>query len=219
SEQVRLSEQTALQSARYNRNVGASYILLTNGVTDRWFRVAREYPEPVGELPDLFEEDPRFPHTDFTYWCERGFAGSNPDPRLRHWLLELLPAFLSQQQEEKTGVKFLDFKKSPGDLDLAHYYRILEHGDRKYAVSFLSTAYGGSRMAIVLNEKGRNVAVAEINLDLMVSGEALNTTLYSSNGSRNIDAVSVLGLEFDEDVQELLKSLPARLTALFADEM
>lgn len=188
AENIPISNKTGQQIARYNQNVQAPWLLMTNGLQDFWYRIDIENkdvtptvapPEALGKV----DADPD--ELNFEYWKKRGFAGEKALPALRKWLNPLLASFPSD--EENTGVRYLRFKNSPTDLDISHYYRISPFEGDKTALSFLSTAFGGTRLLAILNQAGENRAVAEINLDLLLEGEKPNTSTYSREGMQNFD--------------------------------
>lgn len=185
AENIRLSRKTAEQVARYNRQVNAPYVLLTNGRRDYWYRIDRE-DEKVEELESLPEILPPGEPVDrdFNYWKERGFAGGKAPEPLRSRMVPLLQHYAGGEAD---AVRYLRFKESPSGLDLDHYYHIAEIDDRKVALSFISTPRGESRMVAIFNEEGENRAVAETNLDLLFDGDRPNTNIYSPEGVRNID--------------------------------
>jgi len=187
AEHISLSGKTAEQAARYNQNVEAPFLLMTNGVEDFWYRIHRNdhSVKSLSSLPEILPQQlPDKQKRDFNYWKKRGFAGSKADPALRKWITSVMQYF----DTDDAIIRHLRFKKSPSDLDLNHYYYIHEYGrESKTALTFLSTPFGGSRMIGILNSDGENKAVAEINLDLIFKKTSPNTSIYSSRGVNNID--------------------------------
>jgi hypothetical protein len=85
AESVPINEKTAIQSAGYNRNIGAPHVLLSNGIRDVLYTI-REDGSPL--VHRQFEE--RFPRMvesprTLTYWQERGLWGgiSEADDEVR----------------------------------------------------------------------------------------------------------------------------------------
>lgn len=190
AEHIPLSEKTAEQVARYNQNVEAPFLLMSNGIEDYWYHIdpSQKSVEQLTELPDVLPSS-QTPERNFSYWKERGFTGDNAVPELRNWVTPLLQHFSNGQQK----VQYLQFKKSPTDLDLNHYYYInpVDEDDARLALTFLDTPFGGSRIIGILNKDGQNKAVIELNLDLLFNGEKPNASVYSSEGTQNIDAVQI----------------------------
>lgn len=190
AENISLSTKTGEQVARYNQNVQAPYLLISNGQEDYWYRIESDkgHIKPLDGTPDILSK-PNANSRDFDYWKQRGFAGAKALPALRKWLDPFLRLF---GQEEAQTIRYLQFKKSPSDLDLDHYYHINSFDSGKIALSLLNTAFGGSRCIAILNKDGENRAVAEVNLDLVFEGEQPNTSIYSAEGIRNIDLADEL---------------------------
>lgn len=218
AENVSLTAKTAEQIARYNQNVQAPFLLITNGNTDLWYRIAISTGEvkQLETLPDLLNMPDTKPR-DFDYWNQKGFAGSKAHPALRKWLVPILQHY---QTLDAHPAKYLQFDQSPSDLNLSHYYQITSFEDLKIALSFLSTPYGGTRMIAILNSAGTNRAVAEVNLDLIFEGEKPDTTIYSAEGVKNLTFTEKLSADlFDENIQHDLKEISLQLGQLFNDHL
>lgn len=189
AEQVKITEQTADQIARYNRDVNAPYLLMTNGLRDFWYGIEDENSVSIldtipNQLPAIKKPDTR----PLAYWNSRGFAGDKAAPSLRKWLEKTLNScFLDDQPP-----RFLSFNNSPSDLDLDNYYIIRSQPNYKLALSFSSTPFGGSRLIGIINSEGQNIGVLEINLDLLFDERSPNASFYDSNGTKNIDVTSYL---------------------------
>ncbi len=218
AENISLTAKTAEQIARYNQNVEAPYLLITNGSTDLWYRIdiASGEVESLETIPDLLKV-PEIEAQNFEYWTQRGFAGSQALPGLRKWLGPLLSQF---RAEESKPLKYLQFEKSPSDLNLSHYYHISAFEDLKIALSFLNTPYGGTRMIAILNKEGANKAVAEVNLDLVFEREKPDTTIYSADGVKNMTFSDNTAVDlFNERAQHDVKEISVQLGQLFSDHL
>ena len=192
AEHIKLTEKTAEQVARYNRDVQAPYLLMTNGVQDFWYEISSEdrKVDLLDSVPEILISDPS-QKNDFEYWSKRGFTGNKAEPELRKWL----NPFLEIYKEDSQSIRYLQFKNSPSDLDLNNYYLISKSEqlpEAQIALCFLGTAFGGSRIIGILNSEGENKAVAEINLDLIFEGESPNASIYSAEGIQNIDVTEQL---------------------------
>jgi hypothetical protein len=217
AENISLNSKTAEQIARYNQNVQAPYLLITNGSTDLWYQINIEEDkvESLDTLPHMLST-PEITTGNFEYWNQRGFAGSKASPQLRKWLVPLLQQFHSGSMDT---VKYLQFNKSPSDLNLSHYYQIVAFGDRKIALTFLNTPYGGTRMIAILNEKGVSKAAAEVNLDLIFEREKPDTTIYSSEGLKNLTFSDHSADLFNEGTQHDLKEISVQIEKVFRDNL
>lgn len=105
--EIKISGQTAEQIARYNEQVSAPHLLLTNGWRDLWysFKNNRE-PMLQDEIPRPFQKKVQPKERPFEYWARRGFTGRKAAPELRAWLVETLN---SEFWNDKS--RYLSFKK------------------------------------------------------------------------------------------------------------
>lgn len=191
AEHVPLSLKTAEQAARYNQNVGAPYLLLSNGRADLWYTVGETGVDRLEKRPELIRSSFEQPTYHFEQWQRRGFAGSQASPELRKWFSALLPALW--HSGGSSDIRFLTFNQGLTDIDLNHYYVVHRLSDRRrLALSTLTTARGGSRLVAILNEDNQNRAVLELNLDLLFDGKAKNSTIYSAAGTEMIDVTGLI---------------------------
>lgn len=216
AEHVPISAKTAEQVSRYNQKVGAPYLLMTNGITDHWYAI-EDGSKNITELensPDILNNKPGIPEYNFEDWKDRGFAGSKASPDLRTWLEEMLPSIWLP--EKNSTVQFLTFSNSPSDVDLNHYYRIAPISENKrFALTTLSTAFGGNRMVIILNEGDENRAVLEINLDLLFANKKGNASVYSRQGIRTFDLSNYIDLTSSAKLDQIIK----QVNQLFAKQV
>jgi hypothetical protein len=186
-------------------------MLLTNGWQDYWYSIDidKSSVNPLAAPPDLLDIPESSPQPDFDYWKQRGFAGSRAEPPLRRWLEHVLSDFCDGTVSD---LRHLHFQRSPGDLNLDHYYRIANMENCKVAYSFLNTPYGGSRLVGIINREGKNQAVIDINLDLVFEKEHPNTAIFSDQGVSNSDILKVAPRAFQPEPEEHIMSyLPAML--------
>lgn len=186
AEYIPISGDTARQAARYNQHVEAPYLLLTNGVTDFWYKMGGQKVEKLKNLPPGLPDNFSQSQKNFEYWRDRGFAGEKASPELRKWFMKMLPEIWDSRHS--TNIRYLSFNQELSDLNLSHYYYIQSfEEERRLAFSTLTTAYGGSRMTAILNEQNKNKAVLEINLDLLFDERSRNATVYSDGGAHLFD--------------------------------
>lgn len=185
AEQVKITGQTADQIARYNKNIEAPYLLMTNGVRDFWYSINEGDTSKLKIIPAKFPQQEHKTEKTLDYWKKRGFAGEKALPQLRKWLEKTLGNCMLQDQRPP---RHLAFAQAPVDLDLNNYYLIVPQKDYKLALTFSSTPFGGSRLIGIINNTKNNIGLIEINLDLLFDERAPNATLYSADGAQNIDA-------------------------------
>lgn len=188
AEYIPITDKTAEQTARYNHRVNAPYLLMTNSVQDFWFGIDNEKRkiQQLDQLPSLFSDSSTEQTTDFTYWQNRGFAGNKASTELRRWFNVSSNSFWLNG--ESSSIRFLEFDNAPPDLNLNHYFRIIPYeSNRRLALTTVGTPWGGSRLVAILNKEKRNLAVTEINLDLVFDEQPANTFIYSANGVQTTD--------------------------------
>lgn len=186
AEQVKITEKTAAQIARYNQNISAPYLLMTNGRRDFWYHIKEQNnARLLDKIPSMLPaaKEPR--NRALPYWKERGFIGEKAAPPLRPWIEKALSE--SFGQAAASSIRFLSFKKSPSDVDLNNYYIIHQNDDYRLAIAFTATPFGGSRLIAIMNKNGQNTGVIEINLDLLFDDRTPNTSFYDASGIRNFD--------------------------------
>jgi len=212
AEYVSISAKTAKQVARYNQKVGAPYLLMTNGISDFWYAINQESANvtPLNDHPDFLDFQQKQLQYDFGEWKKRGFAGEKASPELRLWLEETLPNLWLSSNGSK--IHFLTFSKSPSDIDLNHYYRIVETSEgRRLALTTLNTAFGGNRLVIILNKENENKAVLEVNLDVLFAEKKGNSSVYSRQGIKTFDLSNYIDLESKTQVDAIVKEIDTLL--------
>lgn len=206
AEHISISSKTAEQVARYNQKVGAPYLLMTNGVTDYWYAI-RDGVQEIKELenqPDILAQEIVRPEFVFDDWKSHGFAGAKASHGLRKWFSEILPDLWLPRKS--LPIRFLNFSDGPSDVDLNHYYRIASVSEpRRLAITTLSTAYGGNRLVVILNQENENKAVLEINLDLLFDEKKGNCSIYSREGLSTFDLAQKFDLSSISAVSNLLE--------------
>ena len=208
AEYVSISAKTAKQVARYNQKVGAPYVLMTNGISDFWYAINQDSAKvtPLNDHPDFWDSQQKQLQYDFEEWKKRGFAGEKASPELRLWLEKTLPNLWLSSNGAK--IQFLTFSSSPSDIDLNHYYRIVQTSeDRRLALSTLNTAFGGNRLVIILNKKNENKAVLEVNLDVLFAEKKGNSSVYSRQGIQTFDLSNYIDLESKTQVEAIVKEI------------
>ena len=208
AEHITISAKTAEQVARYNQQVGASFLLMTNGISDYWYTI-KEDLEKVQRLkaqPDILDTIEDWPEYHFDDWKQRGFAGEKASPDLRLWLEQLLPGLWFPSKS--SAIQFLSFSNGPSDVDLNHYYRIAKVDDnRRIAISTINTAFGGNRLIVILNESNENTAVLEVNLDVLFADKKGNASVYSRKGIQTFDIRDYIDLKAIEKAERLTKKV------------
>jgi len=181
SETVKLNEAAAVQAARYNKQIDAKNLVLTNGIQDFWFA---KTDNTIRERSNIFDEITKFQNLerDLNYWSERGFCSKDLKPKIKEWLVKTLIHFWSGQAIENR--RYLDFKQTLLPVPMNQYYRLFDvDSEKKVAVSFLGTPTSDAWLIGILNEHGKNRGVAAINLSKIEAGREKAVLLFQ-NGER-----------------------------------
>lgn len=192
--EVRLDAKVALQIARYNQQVDAPLLLVTNGISDFWFSQQGDSLSFLDVIPEPFDSSHNADQ-NFEYWSNRGFAGKNSHPQSRIWIVESCTDLL---YDENSSPKFFGFDGTSPEFGLANYYRIFKAGENKQlALSLSATPFGATRLNAILNKEGENVALLSASLDLIASEEPKNTIVQSASGFNHLDVKDEIGFNFD----------------------
>lgn len=205
---IKLDEKAAIQIARYNQQVDAPYLLVSNGMVDFWFQQQGGQVQPLKQVPETFAGG-EAPDKDFIYWQERGFLGEMLPQNIRTYANQLCNQWFSKTAQP---VKYLSFDGFSPELSLGHYYRIFAFQPNiKVAVSLSANPFGGTRLNGVLNQNGANTAFLSASLDLLARSESPNTELHSSQGQHTFDLAQKAGFTIGMPHQELAKSIQTLL--------
>lgn len=162
AETVSLNQSAATQAARYNRKLGANYIILTNGVSHQMFEVSEGRPGPIHN--GLPFQNPSVTARTIGYWQKRGFCSTPLYPGLEKWLENHFQAFLPGNGMAGK-IRYLNFRSGFLPIPMDHYYRIIRlNSTERIAYTFLGFPQTDTFATFVLNEKGVNSALAILNL-------------------------------------------------------
>lgn len=201
---ITLNEKTALQIARYNQQVGAPFLLVSNGMLDFWFHIEKEQVYQLSKIPALFAPSSNTEYS-FSYWTQRAFAGNKSHPESRGFIRGLCRRLF---KDTLKPIKFLAFEDTPSELALTNYYRIFDQGDDyKIALTLSATPYGGSRLNAILHKDGANVAFLSTSLDLIAEHQPDNTHLQSAQGVITLDLKDRIDFNFDMNTSQLITGL------------
>lgn len=202
--EIKLDEKAALQVARYNQEVGAPYVLVSNGVLDYWFTVSDKDIQLARSVPALFESK-KSPKFTIDYWQDRAFAGTDLDKKYHKKMTSYCVDLYSDAHQP---VKYIGFDGVDPELSLRHYYRIFGlNNESRVALSLSATAKGGSRLNVVLNVAGDNTAFCSTSLDKLWKGEKENSELHSAKGKHVFDLAKIPGLVLDTGIKEWVSPL------------
>lgn len=212
AEEVKIREEAALQTARYNRTVGAPYLLLTNGRRDFWYQIEGDTISSLDSLPDRLDQESEKADRSFRFWMERGFAGKKARPDLREWLESALSNFWTSPGIE---TRYLEFDSRPTGVPLSHYYGIRKYPDEQLAVSFISTPSGGSNLNAVLNRDGQNTGLIEIQLDQLGQRAGESGLMFTEHKKETFNAEKEMDLDLRKPPGKNIDELPPKFLTIF----
>lgn len=206
---IKLDEKAAIQVARYNQEVGAPFVLVSNGILDFWFQIDGDQIILQEEIPKPFISNDEV-QKPLMYWKERAFIGQKLESEARAFAITSCIALFSDPYQP---VKFLNFEGFPEEFALSHYYRIFGIGERvKIGVSIAANSHGGTRLNVVLNEGGANTAFSTTSLDQVAEHKKSNTEIHSSIGRTEVELVNETGIGFDKNIEDLILEFHRLLT-------
>lgn len=211
SDSVPLNTSTAEQAARYNQNLDAPWLILTNGVTDYAFQIIDGKPvkskNPVETGQEQFERD-------WSYWAERGFCSKTATDLIRRRVLPFLNRFWDEEQSGQ--IKYLPFEMSYLPIPMSHYYRIIPADEQKIlAVSVMGHKQSGTFLTAVLNDKGDNRGLLIIDLEKTLAGRPEHARIITSHEEKFVDAQTILDEIFPENVEMDLKNIQEQIIRFF----
>lgn len=202
--EVRLDAKVALQIARYNQEVNAPFLMVTNGKSDYWFTKVSDTLLFLDKIPSPFKPTASIDQ-NFEYWAKRGFIGKNSNKTILNWIVENCTDIYSSS---KPTIQFFSFEGTSPELGLPNYYRIYPTGENtKLALSFTSTPIGATKVNAVLNHDGENISLLSISLDLVIAKESNNSTLQSVHGFHQLDILDEIGFSFDRPLNSFVLAL------------
>ena len=202
--EVRLDAKVALQVARYNQQVGAPLLMVTNGVVDYWFADNDGVLKFIDDIPTPFYSSVNIERA-YDYWSDRGFAGKNSRPEIIQWIMDSCSELYASSESE---IRFFSFDGASPELGLANYYRIFPiEEDTKLALSLTSTPFGATKLNAVMNHGGENVALLSVSLDLIATEEDKNTILQTSNGINHFDLKDKIGFNLNQPINFYISAL------------
>lgn len=200
---VSLSEKASHQIARYNQEVNAPFLLITNGIEDYWFNSDGKNVTLLPNLPSAFQSSDDL-NRNFRYWSERGFAGDKSHPDTRFWILQsCLDLYHSGHV-----LQFLNFEEAPDELYLLNYYKLIPiDTENKLAIALSATAFGATKLNLILNRKGQNSGLLSVSLDLIANQETANSVVHSAKGIQKVNLSEEAAFNFDISLSDQIQPL------------
>lgn len=215
SESVKLKHTAAEQAARYNSEVNASFLALTNGIEDYWFEQTNGGIQPAGPV---FDERSSFananPERNSVYWQQRGFCSSTANSVPGDWLPTALRMFWSC---ETGGEKqYLDFKKTMLPVPMNQFYKVFDAGpERRLAVSFIGTGSSQNHIVGILFKKGENKGIVSINLDKLLKEKKEPVTIFRDHEVKTASFRNTSPFNFSDFEPDQIRNLPQIIMNFF----
>ncbi len=175
---VSISAATARQIARYNADIHAPTLCMTNGLVDYWYQVEQAEIIELPGIPDgLRSEKPFVP--DMNYWQSTGFAGK--ETLMHLGLSDLLNVWFSG--EAAMNLISLNPGLEQTVAGFYHYYQVVqEQGSPvKLAFTLLSSDGHDTILTFIRNVNGRNDAVLFLPLDAVYLGKEATVRLIRNS--------------------------------------
>jgi len=209
SEKVKLTEKTAEQASRYNRELKADYIMMTNGSEEIWVTLEGGKAE-ILRCPLEFSPVPGNQTRDISYWSDRGFISPDTSNETGNQISEILNRlFLANEQQ---SVQYLDVPASAVPFQSDHYYRILPAShEQKIAITLLNNGQGSTVLTAILNQNGKNRGFLCIDMDQLAVSEAPRAVVVKESGMET--------LQLSKPVRKILTDADKHLTEKIADQL
>ncbi|MCR9131041.1 MAG: type I restriction enzyme HsdR N-terminal domain-containing protein [bacterium] len=207
---IQLDEKAALQIARYNTEVKAPYLLVTNGLYDYWFQFSGDQIKNLNSIPDQFSPLQELDYT-FEYWVERGFTGQHAQPEMKQWLVDNA---ISLYIKNTNPARYFSFEGTEPDLFLPNYYQVLMINEQtRLAVAFSSSPFGSTKFNAILNQGGENIGLLSSSLDIVASEETANTLIQNARGIKMLDIVEEIGFDYQKSVKDFAQAISKLMMA------
>ncbi len=211
SDKVVLTGKAGEQIARYNSDLKAPYLILSNGVVDLNYEIS---DKEAKETTHLFPTEPRPFDRDAIYWSKRGFCGLIKSDKNQ----EFLPKFLNQFWDDAThsDIRYLAFQAVHINLPIDQYYRIFQvNSDTKLAISTVGQGRSESYLVAVLNQKGVNRAILYLNLNKLFENRTDTVLKVTENGEEIGDMKTDISGYFTGDEESNTTDFSTDLMKLF----
>ncbi len=208
---VAITQQTSLQIARYNAEIHAPILCMTNGLVDFWYIHEEGELRPVGEIPPLLRSRKPF-IPDMGYWVSTGFAGI--ETTTDKGLADMLGVWFTGEAAQNL------ISLNPGlegtVAGMSHYYQVVQEKGMPVKLAFTVVSPDGNStvLTVIRNVNGRNEAVLFLPLDAVYLGKETRYRLLraSSDSERHLPEHMI---EYLLDPDDAYRRLPVMLDDLF----
>lgn len=213
SENIRLTNKTAEQIARYNRRLHAEYLMMTNGTEEIWYSFGKQISALSKSPLNQKKVDPENTGSA-AYWVDRGFISTKSTEETKRLALKILQPFRKESGTDR--VQYLDLPSTLAPFPLGHYYHISKIDPVfKMGISILDNGSDNTILCGVLNRAGKNQGILWTTLDSLATTSGGEATVISPSGRRFIDLPANFARELMKEDDRFLKNLGKRLLLFF----
>jgi hypothetical protein len=207
---IAITEQTSQQIARYNSEIMAPVLCMTNGLIDYWY-LHKDNAYVAGDIPKMLQyKSPFLP--DITYWRSTGFAGS--DTLDERGLTDMLGVWFSGEAAE--NLINLNLGLTGTVAGMPHYYQVVQEKGMPVKLAFTIVSPDGvsTVLTVIRNVNGRNEAVLFLPLDAVYLGQETRYRLIrnSSDDERHLPEHMI---DYLLEPDDAYRRLPVMLDDLF----
>ena len=195
---VKLNEKTAVQAARYNKEVKAPWLFVINGQSEFWFKKNGNEMEPANpplQIPDSASGVNRTAE----YWVDRGFLSPGTDDPVQENLLLLLNRYWA----DNSHVKYLQIDPPFLSFNAGHFYSFHQINEKTtLAFTILDNGIGLTRLLFTANRDRKNSGIALIN------PETNETELFLQSGKKTVNSAETCGIDFSNFTGSDMENMP-----------
>lgn len=196
SGRITLNEKTAEQAARYNQSLKATYLMITNGHEDYWYKNNDDKVSPLQHNPIELVEEANNAAQNPQYWTDRGFIDTSLSKDASARITKFLKSFFNDPKDAVFSYLTLPDDIAPASLD--HYYRLYKvNSNQSLAISTVSSPASPTLLSVLMNEDGKNRGILWIPVRDLLSGEAAEATLLTPKGTQDVAIPGNFGLPID----------------------
>ncbi len=208
---IAITDQVSRQIARYNADIMAPVLCMTNGLIDHWYVYDGEGYEARSDKPDMLRyEKPFIP--DIEYWRSTGFAGHATVPDLG--LDDMLSVWFTGEAAEN----LINLNPGIGGTvaGMSHYYQVVQEKGLPVKLAFTIVSPDGesTMLTAIRNVNGRNEAVLFLPLDTVYLGKETRYRLIRASSDQERHLPEHMA-EYLLEPDDAYRRLPVMLDDLF----